>query len=640
MNKEYSIYELFKGGKIEHSLLLFKKEDIEALKIFDKKGKPYLICYATDKERPAKPEEIVRQLFIKKLMREYRYPKERLAVEKEVWFGSGIHEKSADIVVWHKDLEHPYIIVEVKKPNRKDGLQQLKSYCNAEGSPIGIWSNGKEIIILHREDNKGFTNISDFPNVNETLTDILTEVWTIDKLQKENKLAKERLSLRSIIKDLEDLVLARAGVDAFDEIFKLIYAKLYDEWSAKNQKSRNRKIEFRIVGESPEELYEKINGLFEKASDKWKGVFFPLDKIELSPTHLYTCVSFLQDIKLFNANLQIIDEAFEYLATQVAKGSKGQFFTPRHVIDMCVKSLNPKENEYMVDPACGSCGFTVHTIFYLWGEGSISNPNREQTEYARSMVYGIDFDNRAVKIAKALNLIAGDGKSNVYKLDSLHPQSWSDEGKSAFRPFLTRFPYDREKDKDNQKNYKYLDFNILMTNPPFAGEQTEKEILRNYELSERGTGRMANSIGRDILFIERCINALKEGGRMVIVLPQGRFSNTRDEYIRKFVIEKARILGVVSLGINTFKPHTNTKTSVLFLQKWDKKLCPKKENYPIFFAVSEKSGKDNAGEYIFKKDKDGKPEIDNHGHLVVEHDLFDISEEFVKFLRKENVSFW
>lgn len=639
MKKEYFIYDLFKGEKIEHSLILFKKEDIEALKIFDKNGKPYLICYATDKERPAKPEEIVRQLFIKKLMREYNYPKERLAVEKEVWFGSGVHEKSADIVIWHKDLEHPYIIIEVKKPNRKDGLQQLKSYCNAEGSPIGVWTNGKEIVVLHREDNKGFTNISDLPNVNETLTDVLTEVWTIDKLQKENRLVKERLSLKSIIEDLEDLVLARAGVDAFDEVFKLIYAKLYDEWAAKNQKIRKGKIEFRIVGESPEELYEKINGLFEKASDKWRGVFSPLDKIELTGNHLNTCVSFLQDIKLFNANLQIIDEAFEYLSTQVAKGSKGQFFTPRHVIDMCVKILNPKEDEYMIDPAAGSCGFTVHTIFHIWGEGSISNPNREQKDYAGDMIYGIDFDNRAVKIAKALNLIAGDGKSNVYKLDTLDAKSWDDIGRSAFKNFLTRFPYDREKDKDNQKNFRYFDFDIVMTNPPFAGDRNEKNILKNYEISEKGTGKMANSIGRDVLFLERCINFLKGGGRMAIVLPQGRLTNTRDEFVRKFIMDKARILGVVSLGVNTFKPHTGTKTSIIFLQKWDKKKCPKKENYPIFFAVSEESGKDNSGEYIIKKDENGKPEIDEHGHLIVKHDLFDIAEDFIKFLRKENVNF-
>lgn len=644
MAKEYSVAEIFKDPKVEHRLTLFKSEDIRALKIYDKNGKPYLTCYATDRERPAKPEEIVRQLFLKKLMKEYNYPKERIAVEKEVWFGSAIHEKSADIVIWHKDLKHPYIIIEIKKPKRKDGIQQLKSYCNAEGSPIGVWTNGEEIIILHREQKEEgsiFSNISDMPSVNETLTDVLSELWTLEKLKKENKLAKERLSLKSIILDLENLVLANAGVDAFEEIFKLIYAKLYDEWSAKNEKQRKGKIEFRIYGESFDEIYEKINGLFEKATDKWKGIFSPLDKIELSPSHLYTCVSFLQDIKLFNANLQIIDEAFEYLVTQVSKGSKGQFFTPRYVIDMAVRVLNPRENEYMIDPACGSCGFTVHTIFKIWGEESISNPTREQIEYASNMIYGIDFDDRAVKIAKALNLIAGDGKQNVYKLNSLNPQSWNEEGKSAFRKFLTRFPYDREKEKDNQKNFKYFDFNILMTNPPFAGDiKGERELLRNYELSEKGKGKIANAIGRDILFLERCINFLKDGGRMAIVLPQGRLTNTKEEYIRKFIMNKVRIWGVVSLGVNTFKPHTGTKTSILFLQKWDKKDCPKKEDYPIFFATSNESGKDSSGEYVFKKGNDRFPLIDHHGHLIVQHDLDTVEREFIDFLRKENANFW
>lgn len=364
-----TVDDIFKSPEIKYSLKLFDKEDISTIKIFEKSGKPYLKCLGSDVERPAKPEEIVRQLFIRKLMKEYSYPKKRFAVEKEVWFGSAVHEKAADIVVYQKDMEHPYIIVEVKKPNRKDGIQQLKSYCNAEGSPIGVWTNGSEMVILHREEPNVFSNIPSLPTTDQTLLDVIKEPWTIEKLTQENKLAKERLSLKSIILDLEDLVLANSGFDAFDEVFKLIYAKLYDEWAAKNLKTRNGKIHFRIYGESPQELYEKINGLFEQATDKWSGVFRDLDKIELSPTHLYTCVSFLQDIKLFNANLQIIDEAFEYLVTQVAKGSKGQFFTPRHVIDMCVKMLNPKENEYVIDTAAGSCGFTVHTIFWIWGEG-------------------------------------------------------------------------------------------------------------------------------------------------------------------------------------------------------------------------------------------------------------------------------
>lgn len=637
---EPTVDSIFKNSDVKYNLTLFDKGDIEAIKLFEKNGKPYLTCFVTEKERPAKPEEIVRQLFLKKLMRKYGYPKERILIEKEIWFGSGIYEKNADVVVLQKDMETPYIIVEIKKPERKDGIKQLKSYCNAEGSPIGVWTNGNELIVLHRQLPNVFTNISDIPTVNQTLMDVLNEIWTIDKLTKENKLSKERVSLKSIILDLENLVLANAGVDAFDEVFKLIYAKLYDEWAAKNQKERKGRVDFRIYGESPTELYDKINNLFEQATDKWKGVFEPLDKIKLSHTHLYTCVSFLQDVKLFNANLQIIDEAFEYLVTQVAKGSKGQFFTPRYIIDMCVKMLNPKENEYVIDPAAGSCGFTVHTIFWIWGEDSISNPTREQVDYAANMVYGIDFDDRAVKIAKALNLIAGDGKQNVYKLNTIVPNLWDEEGKAAFRKFLMRFPEDRDKDKDNQKNFKYFGFDILMTNPPFAGEISEKEILRNYRLAEKGNGRLCSNVGRDILFIERSLNFLKSGGRMAIILPQGRLNNTQDEYIRKFIMEQARILAVVSLGVNTFKPHTGTKTSILFLQKWDKKVCPKKEDYPIFFAVSEQSGKDNSGEYVFKRDENGKLLIDKYGHLIVEHDLDKIADEFVNFAKKENLSFW
>jgi type I restriction enzyme M protein len=624
----------------KHRLTIFDNEEVEHIGLFIKNNKPYLICAGSGKERHATPEEIIRQLFIKKLLDKYGYPLERIAIEREIWFGSGIYEKRADIVVLQKDLENPYIIVEVKELNRTDGIQQLKSYCNAEGSPIGIWTNGQEIVILHRDDPNIFSNLSSIPTVNQSLMDVIKEPWTIEKLALENKLSKERLSLKKVILDLENLVLANAGVDAFDEVFKLIYAKLYDEWAAKNLRDRNKYVYFRIYGESPSELYQKIYTLFNQANNKWRGVFRTFDKIELSPSHLYTCVSFLQDIKLFNANLQIIDEAFEYLVTQVAKGSKGQYFTPRHVIDMCVKMLNPQVYEYVIDPAAGSCGFTVHTFFKIWGEGSISSPTKEQAEYAASMVYGIDFDDRAVKIAKALNLIAGDGKQNVYKLNSLDPKSWSDEGKAAFRKFLTRFPENMEMDRDNQETFKYFDFDILMTNPPFAGEISEKQILRNYDWVEKGKGRSSSKMSRDILFIERSLNFLKDGGRMAIVLPQGRFNNTNDELIRKHIEEKARILAVVGLGANTFKPHTGTKTSVLFLQKWDNELCPRKDDYPIFFAVSEHSGKDSSGEYVYKRGSDGEPLVDEHGHLVVEHDLFEISDAFTKFAQNEKLSFW
>ena len=229
-----------------------------------------------------------------------------------------MHEKRADIVVFEKGTaDTPYIIVECKKPKRKDGLEQLKSYCNAEGSPIGVWTNGGEALYLHREEPNLFKNLPDIPRADQKISDLLTERWDIQRLTEENRLVRERLSLRDIILDMEDLVLANAGVDAFDEVFKLIYAKLYDEWNASRPGKTPKHLEFRIYASTPRELYDRISSLFDRAKNQWPGVFLADERIELEPNHLITCVSFLEDIKLFNSNLQIIDEAFEYLAVQV-----------------------------------------------------------------------------------------------------------------------------------------------------------------------------------------------------------------------------------------------------------------------------------------------------------------------------------
>lgn len=644
--KKWHVSEILAASSSSYALDLFREKEITALELFDKSGKPYLKCFATEKERAAKPEEIVRQLYIRRLIKEYGYAKDRIFVEKGVYFGSAVHEKAADIVVCEGgDPDTAYIIVECKKPKRRDGLEQLKSYCNAEGSPIGVWTNGGEIVFLHREEPNLFKSLPDIPRADQKLSDLLKEKWDIQRLTKENRLVKERLTLKSIILDMEDLVLANAGVDAFEEVFKLIYAKLYDEWNASRPGKHKKWLEFRLYGSTPKEFKERITALFNKAKQQWQGVFLADEKIELEPNHLVTCGSFLEDIKLFNSNLQIIDEAFEYLSIQVGKGSKGQYFTPRHVIDMCVKMLNPSADEYMIDTAAGSCGFTVHTIFWVWGnEFTAEGPKKWQSDYASENVYGIDFDTRSVKIAKALNLIAGDGRTNVYRANTLDPRNWSDDVRVNLKNRLCRFPDDPATDEFNQKNFRYFDFDVLMTNPPFAGDIKDSRILHQFDLAKKPTGKWSSKVGRDILFIERNLEFLRPGGRMCIVLPQGRFNNTTDQAIRRFVADKARILGVVGLHGNTFKPHTGTKTSVLFLQKWNDNsnagpLCPKVEDYPIFFATSQNGGKDNSGEYIYKIGTDGKPVLDKYSHMVVDHDLDEIAEGFNAFANRKGFSF-
>jgi len=572
MPNESKIQKIFSAPDVKHGLSLFSREEINAIErlIIERDGKYLIKCQIKNRYKVAKPEEIVRQLWIYRLLTEYGFPKERIDVEKVIYFGSRVEPGRADIVVYHEDLKYYYILFEVKRPSRTDGRKQLESYCNAEGAPIGVWSNGNEIIRLHREEPNIFIEIPRIPKVSETLRDILTERWTLKWLEEHDELKQGKTTLKKILLDLEELVLGNAGVKVFDEVFKLIYAKLYDEWKGINDP--NYKLEFFVGDRSPSQVKRAITNLLDGAKRTWPGVFEPTEKIELIDTHLKVCVSFLQKIKLFNSNLRIIDEAFEYLIPDVSKKKEGQFFTPRPVEDMVVKMLNPKHYEFLIDPACGSAGFLLHSV--MWIAGGVITGKELPTpakNFAQNNIYGIDFAKEAVKIAKAINLIVGDGKSHIYgggpHGNSLNPLTWNDEIKAGLRPRLLRFLDSPEKEEDNQNRFLYFDFDILMTNPPFAGTVKERNILRLYRLAEKN-GRLAKKIGRHILFLERSLQFIRPGGRMAIVLPQGLLNNTNAEYIRRFVIEEARILAVVGLHGNTFKPHTGTKTSVLFLRKY------------------------------------------------------------------------
>ncbi|HVT58929.1 MAG TPA: N-6 DNA methylase [Thermoanaerobaculia bacterium] len=641
--KALTVAEILRGT--EYALTLFNPEEVASIELFAINGKTYLTCVSTNKPRPAKPEEIVRQLYLRKLINDYGYAKDRIALEKHVYFGSTVHEKAADIVVWEKGTtDTPYIIVECKKPKRKDGLEQLKSYCNAEGSPIGVWTNGGETIYLHREEPNLFRNLDGIPRANQSLSDMLNQPWRLEDLERENILVKERTSLKDVILDMENLVLANAGVDAFEEVFKLIYAKLYDEARAARSAKGKRNLEFRVSGRTPREFAEVIDGLFQKACDEWPGVFQSGERMGLEADHLKVCGSALERVKLFNSNLSVIDEAFEYLSIKAGKGEKGQYFTPRHVIDMCVRMLNPTAEEYVVDTAAGSCGFTVHSIFHVWGDVfTAKGPNQWQAQYAGTHVYGIDFDPRSVKIARALNTIAGDGKTNIYRANTLDPRMWSEETRAGLRPRLRRFKK-AEEDKENQQGFRYFDFDLLLTNPPFAGDIRDNRILSQYDLAKTEKGAWLRAVGRDVLFLERNLQFLRPGGRAAIVLPQGRFNNSGDARFRSWITERARILAVVGLHGNTFKPHTGTKTSVLFIQLWNEDrragpLNPQVEDYPVFLATSEMSGKDNSGDYVYRIGPDNAPLLDAHHHMVVEHDLDEIAGDFVKWSQKQRLSF-
>lgn len=641
------IFDLvFKDSSVKHGLLEFSKEMLKRINAFEKEpGKFYVRCIKREKDifiydqnkKIGKPEEIIRQLWLIKLTQEYKYPLGRIEVEKSVQFGREVREKSADIVVYKEDKITPYIIFEVKQPDAKKAEEQLKSYLSAEGAEGGVWSNGIQKFILYRPYPKEYiTALSNIPNVNQTWDDLFEEKRTYDKLQ-------DKFDLSFIISRLEEMVLAQAGVNVFEEVFKLIYAKLYDEDQAKNVRPK-QEVCFRQYKE-PKKTYVVINDeLFKGAVKEWPNIFKVTDKIDLTPEQLQICVPFLEEIKFFGSGreeLEIIDRAFEHLITEVSKGQKGQYFTPRNVIKMCVKMLNPKQDEHIIDPACGSGGFLLHTMYWVWDNYLKSVSQDAKQRYANRYLFGIDFDDNMRRISQALMLIAGDGRHNIFKRNSLDARDWNGEQAEEARTSLKSLLF--KDDEDNRKSYRYLNFDLLMTNPPFAGEITDSGLLRQYEFAKKN-GKLKPKVERHLLFIERSLDALRPGGRMAIVLPQGVFNNISMEWIREWFFEKARILAVVGLEGNTFKlpppaKGTATKTSVLFLQKWDESQRPLKD-YPIFMAVSKRSGKDNSGEYIFVNEKGRRVKAEDgifvsDEKIKLDDDLNEIAEEFVKFAKKE-----
>jgi type I restriction enzyme M protein len=656
------IDQIFGGSEIKHGLNVFDEPELQGLNLLnkiniykrEKDDKIVIKCLKRNKEIVAKPEEIVRQLFLVYARDYLGYPIAQVNVEVPIQMGSD-DSKRADIVVFTDDTcTRKYIIFEIKKPEAESGVEQLQSYVNATGVFFGAWSNGKDIVFQLREESletKGepyhYRDIPRIPKKGEILDDVLKPLTKKDLRTIQN--------LKDTIKRLEDTALSNAGINPFDELFKLFFAKLHDEFDPK--KKDNSPMRFRVPKADPDTVYERINGLFQEAKRRpgWQGIFDTDEILKLKDDALILCASALEPLKFHDADLDVIDAAFEYLINPEQKGAKGQYFTPRMVVDMAVKMIDPQVDEKVIDPACGSAGFLIHTIKHV-GTKQKWEHNLEKTyRYANDYVYAVDFDDKLKKVAKVMMLIAGDGKSNVFSVDSLDFRKWArSDAANRIGPF--------------KKDVKDGNFDVVLTNPPFAGKVTGKEQLSIYELYElqqsgkltddeeglesedeegavkKKSKRKVNSMKRDILFLERCLRFLKPGGRMAIVLPQGNLNNIGTKALREWIMQKARILAVVGLGVNTFKPFTGTKTSVLFLQKWGGIAGKPFEDYPIFMATSERSGKNTSGDYVVLTNKEGHL-TDRKGRVidplkekpVIDNDLNEISEVFKIFCDKEGI---
>lgn len=565
-------------------------------------GDEYVYCPIRNKAYKVnnKPEEKVRQWWIYRLKEVYKYEFSQIDVEVQVKVGSTEAKKKADIVVYQDSKRlTPRIFIEVKNPTRHDGIEQLKVYMNATGCRLGVWSNGvpPHVYLLRIEPKEGeeeanWRELRNVPAKNEKIADVDTPI-TRKELEPVN-------DFLGILRECEDYIKAHEGATPFDEIFKLIFAKLFDERT--NLKNDDSAAKFRVGAlEAPEEARVRIvDELFDKAKKRWSGVFGVGEDINLTDESLAFCVSALQKAYLLKSDADVLGSAFEVMINPSMKGDKGQYFTPRHVIQMCISILDPRDGESVFDPACGSGGFLIGAMDHVYRQIEAERDDENEIienkkDYASDCVFGMDYDRLIAKVAKAYMLIWGDGRSNIGVCDGLNEDSWDDD-------VLAKFTVGKGKTK------KLREFNIIATNPPFAGDISTEDTLSKYVLAHKpmvgGHRKRVNKLSREKLFMERCLRMLTPRGRMAIVLPRGVLKNYNDEYVRRFILENARVVAVAGLGSNMFKPFTNTKTCVLFLQKRDKpiqNLNDVKDDPPAVFTVTERSGKDKSGRIILKE---------------------------------------
>lgn len=558
----------------------------------------YIEDYVSKTEVKATPEEIQAvQPFERILVEDYGYPMEYLITHPQyrvkVRPSDTKKEYPVDIAVFsdkQKSDDDIYIVVECKKKARTDGRSQLEAYLRFCKAQMGVWYNGEERFFLRKYEKDGLVQFEEIPNIpkfGQRLEDIgkfkRKDLRTTHNLKATFKAIRNHLAANTV-GATRDEVLAQ-------QLINIIFCKIYDERFTEPEDI----VTFRAgVDEKPAAVRERILDLFDKVKRKYKEVMDKEDTITLDAESITYVVGELQNYCLVDTERDSVADAFETFIDHALKGGQGQFFTPRNVVKMIVEILDPSDEDNIIDPSCGSGGFLVEALRYVWrkldeeGEKyqwNAANLREEKLEVALNKLCGIDKDYFLSKVAKAYMAILGDGKSGIFCEDSLDkPDNWNDK---------TRIKIGMNK------------FSILMTNPPFGSKIPVRgeEKLKQYELASKWSmnkktgewikGKLKDRESPQVLFIERDIQLLVNYGKMAIVLPDGVFGNDTFGYIREWLKTQGRILAVIDIPVETFQPNTSTKTSVLVFQKLPKEEIP--EEYDIFMAIANTCGHDRRG---------------------------------------------
>ena len=546
----------------------------------------------------ATPEEIYAvQVFSKILVNDYGYPQSHIRTHPQ-WRvrarpSDTKKEYPIDIAVFieaeHVE-ENVQIIVECKKPNRRDGRKQLQDYLRFSEARIGVWFNGNEKLFLKKTEKSGrvyFEEIPNIPKYGERLADI--------GLYRRRDL-KPAHNLKSVFRTIRNYLAANAVGITRDEVFaqqiiNLIFCKIYDERFTKPDDM----VRFRAgFAESAEEVRKRIEKIFIQVKKQYGDVIGQDDSIMLDDASLAYTVGELQLFSLTEADRDVIGEAFETFIGPSLKGGQGQFFTPRNVVNLLVDMVDLQRDDRVIDPACGSGGFLIESLRDIWrkieaqGE-ELSWPDHEvyseKQKVAIKNIRGIDKDYFLAKVAKAYMAIIGDGRGGVFCENSL-------DNLNNWQPVT-------------HQDIHLGSFDVVLTNPPFGKKLKidDRSILTNYQLGHRWTKKrrgtcytrrdtLLDSQSPQILFIERCLALLSAGGKVGIVAPESMFCNPSHRYVVQYIKSVARILAVVSFPEELFQPFTHAKACGVIIEK-----TPTDPDRPheVFMGIAKWCGHDSRG---------------------------------------------
>lgn len=572
------------------------------------------------------PEEYVRQNIEKRLVNEHQYPKSTIKIEFPIKVGSS--NKRVDIAIFPKDStefkqENIILIVECKKENinpndKKEGVGQLKAYMQSCGNcEWGMWTNGKDKEVFRKyTTSKGKIEFEDYIDI----PSFDTPIEEIDRPSRKRQQKASGDNLLYAFKKCHNHIYAIDGPQkqvAFFELLKIIFCKIEDERRLFEEPDFFVSTKERDNPDGQLTVKKRIEKIFAKVKVKHKQIFEQNDELKLSPRTIGYVVGELQRYSFLDTNIDVKGKAYEEIVGANLRGDRGEFFTPRNVMKMSVEMIAPKVGEYVLDSSCGTGGFLVQAMNHViqqienkiadklgkpkekWSDKHKQTANEEIKNIASKYFFGFDINPDLVKATKMNMVMNNDGSGNILRCNSLlPPHEWETDFKKSL---AERFGLDY-KEIRTAKDISLFD--VIVTNPPFGSKIPIQDpaILNQYEIAQG-----SNSMSPEELFVERCVQFLKPGGRLAIVLPDSILGAPGKSFIRSWLIKNCYIIASIDLHQDTFQPSTGTQTSVLIVQKkTEEEKREPDHSYNIFMTLIEKVGHDKRGADILKRDNNGE----------------------------------